>query len=367
LFERQNLQDLFAKTGPADSIASQKIPLKNNTRQKVLPIITALYKKLGELEAKPSDIMHVSGANAADFALDRLVQISAKIPRGRPIELVVWDLAQSAKEASYRLSDCMSDEKKQSCLLTFDPERAQGPRISLSVFRSEKYFSSTARLAVVGEIDGDTSYQSIVSFLSIQEPLTISLVPIKKRSALTAQLAEQYHKEVVIRLPLEPMGKIPDDFAGKVILVHFSKEIIQSVLADAQKMIPNFSGFENLWGSRALEDSRVMGIIAENIKKTHGYFIESRTTKNSVLPRLSETLGFPLREIGSSIAETTKQAAVEKQLYLCAATAQANGSMIVSIPINPQSVAALKASIPWLKQNGIRLAAVSEIALNKEK
>jgi hypothetical protein len=30
-------------------------------------------------------------------------------------------------------------------------------------------------------------------------------------------------------------------------------------------------------------------------------------------------------------------------------------------------VAALKASIPWLKQNGIRLAAVSEIALNKEK
>ena len=110
-----------------------------------------------------------------------------------------------------------------------------------------------------------------------------------------------------------------------------------------------------------------MGIIAEDLKKTGGYFVESRTTKNSVLPRLSESLDFPFGEIGVSVGETAKQAVIEKQLRQCAATAQANGSMIMAVPVTAQSVAALKASMPWLKQNGVRLANISEIVPGRKK
>jgi hypothetical protein len=332
-----------------------------------LPIIDALYKKLGDLEARPSDIAQSGGLDGYETSTDPVIKINAKIPRGRPLELVVLDLTQCAQAASYRLSDCVSDEKKQSCVLSLDPDRKKGPRISLTIIRTDRYFSSTAQLAVLGEIGADTSYQTIVAFLSIPEPLTVSLVPLKRRTALTAQLAEQYHKEVVIRLPLEPVGKIPEGFAGSVIMVHFSKDLIRLVLSDAKKTVPTFSGFENLWGSRALEDSRVMGIIAEDLKKTGGYFVESRTTKNSVLPRLSESLDFPFGEIGVSVGETAKQAVIEKQLRQCAATAQANGSMIMAVPVTAQSVAALKASMPWLKQNGVRLANISEIVPGRKK
>jgi polysaccharide deacetylase 2 family uncharacterized protein YibQ len=41
--------------------------------------------------------------------------------------------------------------------------------------------------------------------------------------------------------------------------------------------------------------------------------------------------------------------------------------MIMAVPVTAQSVAALKASMPWLKQNGVRLANVSEIVPGRKK
>ena len=69
-------------------------------------------------------------------------------------------------------------------------------------------------MAVVVEDLEDTAYQIAVSVLSFSEPLTISLAPAGKKASLIAQLAEQYKKEVVVRLPLEPPGKVPDEFAA---------------------------------------------------------------------------------------------------------------------------------------------------------
>jgi polysaccharide deacetylase 2 family uncharacterized protein YibQ len=131
--------------------------------------------------------------------------------------------------------------------------------------------------------------------------------------------------------------------------------------------VPNFSGFNNLWGSRALEDSRIMGIVCNEIKKAHGYFIETRATKNSVVSSVCENIGLPDKEIDAVVGEKSNRADIEKQLRNYAATAQANGTIIVEAPINAPFVAALKASVPMLKRNGIRLVPASEIVINKEK
>jgi uncharacterized protein len=344
-----------------------KNPSKNNTSQKVPPIIAAIDKKLGDLEARPSDITRVFLKKNNTASADSLISLTAHVPKGRPLEWIVWNISQAARGTAYRLSDCLSDEKKQVISFAFEPDRKKGPRVELTVLQSEKYFSFTATMAIVGEIAGDTSYQTIVAFLSVPEQLSVSLVPVKKQSALVAQLAEQYHKEVIIRLPLEPAGKIPGDFTGPVIMVHYTKETIHSILGEAMTRVPNFSGFNNLWGSRALEDSRIMGIVCGEIKKAHGYFIETRPTKNSVALSVCENIGLPYKEIDAMVNEKSKQADIEQQLRSFAATAQSNGAIMVQAPMNMQFVAALKASIPMLKRNGIRLVPASEMVINKEK
>ncbi len=336
-----------------------KNPSKNNTNQKGPPIITALYAALCELEVRPSDILQAKTS-------DSLIAITARVSRGRPLEWIVWNISRAATGTTYRLSDCLCDDKKQMLACTFESDRKKGPRIDLTVFQSEKYFSFTAKMALIGEIAADTSYQTIVAFLSLPEQVSVSLVSVKKQSALVAQLAEQYHKEVIIRLPLEPAGKIPSDFTGPVVMVHYTKEAIQAIIAEAMAKVPNFSGFNNLWGSRALEDSRIMGIVCNEIKKAHGYFIETRVTKNSVAPPLCENIGVPAKEIDAVVNDKSKQADIEKQLRNYAAAAQATGSIIVAAPINAALVEALKASVPMLKRNGVRLVPVSEIVIHKE-
>lgn len=337
---------------------------QNTSNQKSPPVIAALYQKLGDLEARPADISQTTRRGKA--FTDSLIIVTARVPRGRPLEWTVWELCQTVKGAAYRAADCFLDEKKQSCALTFVPDRAKAPSVELTVLQSDRFFSGTAKMAVIGEIGSDTSYQTVVAFLSVPEPVSISLLPSKKQSALIAQLADQYHKEVIVRIPLEPEGRIPTDFAGQVIMVHFTKEAVHAIVAEAVAAVPNFSGFNNLWGSRALEDSRLMGIVCNEILKTHGYFIETRATKNSVALSICESIGLPAGEINTVVNEQSKQTDLEKQFRNYAATAQANGSIIVSISINARVVAALKASVGLFKRNGIRLVPVSEIVIRKE-
>jgi polysaccharide deacetylase 2 family uncharacterized protein YibQ len=221
--------------------------------------------------------------------------------------------------------------------------------------------SGASKIAIIGEIVDDSAYQTIVAYLSLHEKLSISILPGKKQSALITQLAGQYRKEILIRLPLEPSVKIPLSFASPIIMVHFSKDDIRSIISRAMTEIPNSSGFINLWGSRALEDSRVMTIVMAEIKNKNGFFIEVRSTKNSIAPAMAESAGVAYEEVVGAISEKARQADIEKQLKAFCQSAQLTGSAVITAPVTPAFIAALKAAMPWLRRNGILLVPVSEI------
>ncbi len=346
---------------PFTPTAAAASPLKNNSRQKASGFLGALYAKLAELQTRPADITFPGKTLEPPGIKDTVVCISARIPKGRPIEWTAWDIAKAAEGTSYSLSDCLFDEKKRLCTFVFSSSDKKAPRVRLSVSRSERYMSGTGALALVGEIADDTTYQTIVNFLSLPAPLSISLVPGKQQSALVAQLAGHYRKEVVIRLPLEPASKIPSDFSAPVIMVHYSKDLVHSMLSQAMKTIPNYSGFSNLWGSRALEDSRIMSIILDEIKKDHGYFLEVKSAKNSIAESLAENREVPYREMIAMACRDLKQADIEKQLRAYAATAQTSGVALVACDISGAFIGAVRALLPWFKQNGISLVFPSKI------
>jgi uncharacterized protein len=215
-------------------------------------------------------------------------------------------------------------------------------------------------MAVVVENLEDTAYQIAVSLLSFPEPLSVSIAPVGKKAALIAQLAEQYKKEVIIRLPLEPTGKVPVEFENATIMVHYPREKIHAIISGAVKHIPNARGFSNLWGSRGLEDSRLMGIVLDEIKKQRGYFIEAPATKNSVAPSIASSTGVSYADMGGRL-EKSAPAELLAEIKRYAAAAQVKGAIAVHCSASRQLCEALKAAQPFLRQNGIRLVYVSEI------
>jgi polysaccharide deacetylase 2 family uncharacterized protein YibQ len=335
---------------------------KNTTGQPESALLNALNAKLVEIETRSSDITRSFSKQSSGLdAGDSILYISARVPRGRPLEWMAWSFTQATLGTCYRVSDCFFDEKKQSCVFVFSSNEKKAPRIQFTVSRCDRYMSATGEIAFIGEIEEDTTYQTIVSFLSLPDPLAIAVISCKKQSALIAQLADHYRKEVIIRIPLEPVSKIPSDFTSPVIMVHYSKDAVHPLFSQAIKSVPNFSGFTNFWGSRALEDSRIMSILFNEIKKTRGYFLETKTAKNSVARSLAQTAGVPFGDIAVSISGKARQGDVDKQLRGIAATAQNSGAASVFLPLNAATVSALKTLSPWFKQNGITLVFPSKI------
>jgi polysaccharide deacetylase 2 family uncharacterized protein YibQ len=286
--------------------------------------------------------------------------MQAAVPRGRPFEGMILALSQASSGTPYSVADCIVDEKKQSALITFSSRSKSNPVISLAVTSADRYFSGTARMAFVIENLEDTSYQLAVNVLSIPEPLSVSVIPGSKKAALIAQLADQHQKEVIIRLPFESQGKIPEQFEPAAIMVHYSKDAITAIVSGAVKDMPNFTGFANAWGSRACEDSRVMNIVLADVRKQHGYFIETRTTKNSVVAQVASALDCPFSEVNARIEKKTAPD-ILADLKRLGAQAQAGATCVASVSASKQLCDALTAARPWFKQNGIRLVFVSEI------
>ncbi len=330
---------------------------KNTTQPGRFSIESALLGKLSELEARPADIVSRYSPQ------DRSLAMQASIPRGKPFEWVVWQLSAAAEAASYRVSDCVVDERKSSCALQFAPASKRDPLVALVVTLADRYQSGTTTVALVVEGLDDTTYDVAVSIMSFPEPLSISVAPIGLRAPLIAGLAGQYKKEVVIRLPLEPVGKIPPEFQKSTIMVHYPEKTIRSLIGDAVRRIPNAAGFTNLWTSHGIEDSRLMDIVLSEIGRRRGYFIETKTTRTSVAGAVAQRCAVPYRMATAKLEKTSVPDLVS-EIKRSALAAQTKGSLVIRCTGTRQLGEALKAVSPFLRQNGVRLVFVSDIVKN---
>ncbi len=345
------LVEILHRPGAADHPAGTN-PAKNTTQPGRSSIESTITRKLSDLEVRPADI-------AVKYSQqDRSLAIQAAVPKGKPFEWVVRQLSNAVEGTSYRVSDCLVDEKKLSCTMVLSPASKRDPQVTLVVTSADRFLTSNARMAFVIEDLEDTAYQIAVGVLSFPEPLTISLVPVGKKAPLIAQLAEQYKKEVVVRLPLEPAGKVPAEFQQATIMVHYSEQSIRAMVCAAAQRIINVKGYSNLWGSRALEDSRVMTIVFEEIKKQHGYFIETKSARNSVAGPIAQRLAVPYENVSARLDNAPDLVAEIKR---DAAIAQMKGSLVVRCAGTRRLGDALKAALPFLRQSGVRLVFVSDI------
>lgn len=337
---------------------AQKTKTEANVRKSHLE--TNIYKTLKELEVKEDNIStHL-------FIEDTLREIEAPVPRGLPIEWIVWRLSQSVTGTPYKVADCLLDEKKMACTIIFESDREKNPKTVLTIKESDRFLTFTAKMAILIEGFDFQADQTTIDILSFPDPLTVSLLPYAKKSEWTAKAADEYNKEVIIQLPLESNMKTDLDFEGPVLMVHYPEEQIRRIIHDAVKVIPNFTGFNNLLGSRACEDSHVMGIILDEIKKRNGYFIETKTARNSVVPSVAKRISVPFTVVTHNIKKGSDVSDIEENLKHLGFVAQKRGSIVISAPASGSFIKALKNVHGFLKQNGIRLVYVSEAVNHPE-
>ena len=129
-------------------------------------------------------------------------------------------------------------------------------------------------------------------FLLLDANLTFAVIPGHNNSKVFAAKAKQRGFEVIVHMPMESTTKTPGEKEYILTTSMTSTEIekrVEQVIAE----FPEAVGMNNHQGSKATADKRIMNIVS-NILKRHGkYFIDSRTTAESVAESTMRSRGIP--------------------------------------------------------------------------
>ena len=136
--------------------------------------------------------------------------------------------------------------------------------------------------------------ESIDSLLDISTRLNFAILPNLPYSEYAASRANNRGWDVLLHLPMEP--KISSGYTGinageGALLTGLSKNDIIKLLDNNIKSVPYIKGVNNHMGSKFTENKELMDIVLEDLKQKGLFYIDSRTTPNTVGYEQAKILG----------------------------------------------------------------------------
>ena len=218
--------------------------------------------------------------------------------------------------------------------------------------------SGTVTVAII--IDDCGQWPAIErGFLALPIPLTLSILPHVRYTTEIASEAAAAGKGIMLHLPMEPLGR---DTAGPgEITTAMSDAQIASQTEDDIAQVPAATGTNNHEGSKATADARVMKDVIAVVKAHDLFFIDSRTSAQSVAARTARDAGVPESARNVFLDDRADQAFTEQALEQTVEYAKRNGSAIAIGHPRPTTLAALTAVYQKMQGEGVRFVLASEL------
>jgi polysaccharide deacetylase 2 family uncharacterized protein YibQ len=137
------------------------------------------------------------------------------------------------------------------------------------------------------------NYRAARPFIEMDHPVAISILPERPFSRDLATEAAERGKTILLHLPMEPVGYPGIDPGPGAILLSHTREEIREVLERDISSIPRIVGINNHMGSSATADPRVMETVLDLIRERGLFFIDSRTTPETIALKLARELEIP--------------------------------------------------------------------------
>ena len=145
-------------------------------------------------------------------------------------------------------------------------------------------------------------------FMALGEPLTFSILPLRRHSQEIALKASRRGFEVLLHIPMEPKAYPLNDPGTEALMLSMDKEEIRQKVKSFIKAMPQAQGANNHMGSRFMEDPEMVRVVLETLGEEGLFFLDSLTTPNSAAEFEAKKLGLPFykRDVFLDNAETTE-------------------------------------------------------------
>lgn len=202
--------------------------------------------------------------------------------------------------------------------------------------------------------------------LALPGAVTYAILPGTPYGVRLARLASKEGREVMLHQPMEAL-EVTALGAG-ALDSRMSREQFLRTLRTNLDALPEIRGINNHMGSRLTGNPEAMAWLMMELRQRGGlYFVDSRTTADSVARRVARHEGVATvgRDIFLDHVRTT--AAIEQQLVRALKLAREQGSAVAIAHPYPETLTLLEAALPRLEQHGVRLVSVSQVIEAKKQ
>jgi len=166
------------------------------------------------------------------------------------------------------------------------------------VFATESVQPPAKKRPQIAIIIDDLGYdQKLASeFFDLNVPLTLSVLPSAPFAKEIAAEARTKGYELLLHMPMEPRNHNGSNPGPGVLTTDMKEDRIREALAGSLSKIPGVRGVNNHMGSLFTEDREKMMVFLGELKKKGLFFVDSRTSPNTIGKRLAHQMGVPAVE-----------------------------------------------------------------------
>jgi len=232
-----------------------------------------------------------------------------------------------------------------------------------------KGLKPTIKKQKIAIIIDDIGYElsPVDEILRMKAPITLSILPHCPYSKEAAEKAYRAGREILLHLPMEPLG-YPDKNPGDgALFVRMGDNEIRHRIEENLKSVPHVSGVNNHMGSRFMSNEEKLEVVLKKLREMDLFFVDSYTTAASIALRLARETGVPAAKRDVFLDPDQSPETVVREFARLKKLAQQNGFALGIGHPYPATLAFLEKELPKLRNEGFELISISElIALTNE-
>ncbi len=168
-------------------------------------------------------------------------------------------------------------------------------RIAFATEASKRPATKRPQVAII--ID-DLGYDRRLAseLFKLELPLTLSVLPSAPYAKEIAAEARAHGFELLLHMPMEPRNPNGSNPGPAVLTMDMGEKQIREILSESLAKIPGARGVNNHMGSMFTEDREKMTVFLGELKKKGLFFVDSRTSSNTIGKSLARQMGVPAAE-----------------------------------------------------------------------
>ncbi len=197
-------------------------------------------------------------------------------------------------------------------------------------------------------------------FIALNAVLTISVLPDSPFLKPIVAAANQHGREILLHLPMEP-DEYPNIQPGPgALLMSMTPDELIAQLDHDLDQVPNLKGVNNHMGSRMTKDPPKIRQVFTVLKKRGLFFVDSRTTAETLCEPSARLLQVPFAERDVFIDHSTDPEFIRRQIKRLVQRAKRQGFAIGIGHPHQTTYQLLREALPELKKE-VDLVPVSQI------